>query len=193
MSHMQEQSKPSDHELTRILERWESGDDDALAELMPQVVDALRRIAQGYLRREPGHTLAPTALVNELYLRLAARHRVRWKNRAQFFGFAATTMRRILVDHARIRDAAKRGDRALRVTLDPEVAATGPPEVELLALDQALEALARMDPRQAKLVELRYFGGLTVREAAEFLDIGEATVVRDWASARAWLFSRLAS
>ena len=186
-------SGPSGHELTRILERWESGDGEALAELMPQVVDALRRIAEGYLRREPGHTLVPTALVNELYLRLAARHTVRWKNRAQFFAFAATTMRRILVDHARVRDAAKRGDRALRVTLGPQIAASGPREVELLALDQALDALARMDPRQARIVELRYFGGLTVREVAEVLDLGEATVVRDWASARAWLFARLAS
>jgi RNA polymerase sigma factor (TIGR02999 family) len=184
---------PSDHELTRILKRWESGDHDALAELMPQVVDALRRIARGYLRREPGHTLAPTALVNELYLRLAARRTVRWTNRAQFFAFAATAMRRILVDHARLRDAAKRGDGALRVTLDPRVAASGPREVDLLALDQALVALARMDPRQARVVELRYFGGLTVREAAEVLEVGEATVVRDWASARAWLFSRLTS
>ena len=160
---------------------------------MPQVVDALRRIAQGYLRREPGHTLVPTALVNELYLRLAARHTVRWKNRAQFFAFAATTMRRILVDHTRLRDAAKRGDGAFRVTLGPDLAASGPREVELLALDQALDALARMDPRQARIVELRYFGGLTVREVAEVLDVGEATVVRDWASARAWLFARLAS
>jgi RNA polymerase sigma factor (TIGR02999 family) len=184
---------PSDHELTRILKRWESGDHDALAELMPQVVDALRRIARGYLRREPGHTLAPTALVNELYLRLAARRTVRWTNRAQFFAFAATAMRRILVDHARLRDAAKRGDGALRVTLDPRVAASGPREVDLLALDQALVALARMDPRQARVVELRYFGGLTVREVAAVLDVGEATVVRDWASARAWLFSRLTS
>jgi RNA polymerase sigma factor (TIGR02999 family) len=184
---------PSDHELTRILKRWESGDHDALSELMPQVVDALRRIARGYLRREPGHTLAPTALVNELYLRLAARRTVRWTNRAQFFAFAATAMRRILVDHARLRDAAKRGDGALRVTLDPRVAASGPREVDLLALDQALVALARMDPRQARVVELRYFGGLTVREAAEVLEVGEATVVRDWASARAWLFSRLTS
>lgn len=183
----------SDRELTRILKRWESGDREALAELMPQAVDALRRIARGYLRREPGHTLVPTALVNELYLRLAARHSVRWKNRVQFFAFAATTMRRILVDHARLRDAAKRGDGALRVTLGPEVAASGPRDVDLLALDQALETLARMDPRQARVVELRYFAGLAVREVAEVLEVGEATVVRDWASARAWLFSRLTS
>lgn len=183
-------STPSD-ELTAILGRWEAGDDDALAELMPQVVDALRRIARGYLRREPGHTLVPTALVNELYLRLAARHTVRWKNRAQFFAFAATTMRRILVDHARIRDAAKRGDRALRITLLPDLAVSRPREVELLALDQALDALARMDERQARIVELRYFGGLTLREVAAVLEVGEATVGREWASARAWLFSHL--
>lgn len=193
MVDLQGRSGPSDRELTGILKRWESGDRDALAELMPRVVDALRRIARGYLRREPGHTLAPTALVNELYLRLAARRTVQWANRAQFFAFAATAMRRILVDHARVRGAAKRGDGALRVTLGPGIAAGGPQDVDLLALDEALDVLARMDPRQARVVELRYFGGLTVREAAAVLEVGEATVVREWASARAWLFSRLTS
>jgi RNA polymerase sigma factor (TIGR02999 family) len=186
--------EPRPGRVTRILREWSAGRRDALGELMPYVVDELRRLAARALRREgAAHTLQPTALVNELYLRLVGRRSVEWQNRAHFLGFAAQAMRRILVDHARAKHRAKRGERAVRVTLLPAHAVGGPPDVDLIALDRALDRLAALDRRQARIVELRFFGGLSVREAAAVLAVGEATVVRDWASARAWLFRELAS
>jgi RNA polymerase sigma factor (TIGR02999 family) len=179
-------------EVTDLLVRWSDGDQQALARLMPLVCDDLRRMAQVQLRREaPGHTLQPTALVNELYLRLAERRRVSWASRAQFFGFAANTMRRILVDHARARRAAKRGGGATRLTLEDTVGAAGPGPLDLLALDEILDNLAALDERQERLVELRVFGGLTIAEAAHVLGVAEATVSRDWATARAYLHREL--
>lgn len=183
---------PRREEITDLLLEWSAGEAGALDRLMPVVNAELRRLARRYLAREsPGHTLQPTALVNELYIRLVDRRRVQWQNRAHFFGFAAQTMRRILVDHARAQRAAKRGSGIPTVTLDEAVALPSGPDVDLIALDDALNALARMDQRQSRIVELRFFAGLTLQETAEVLDIGEATVSRDWASARAWLYREL--
>lgn len=179
-------------QVTQLLLDWSEGDRHALDRLMPLVVDELRRLAAAYLRREQaGHTLQPTALVNEVYLRLVDRRRVSWQNRAQFFGFAARTMRRILVDHARARRAAKRGGGAETLALDAALGVGDRAEVDLLALDDVLDRLAALDARQGRLVELRVFGGLTIAESAEALGVGEATVSRDWQSARAWLYREL--
>jgi RNA polymerase sigma-70 factor, ECF subfamily len=176
-------------EVTGLLAEWKLGHKDALARLVPILYQELRRLAGGYLRGErQGHTLQPTALVHEAYLRLAAETRADWQNRAQFMGVAAQLMRRILVDYARARDAGKRGGSAVRVSLerlDPESAA--PPFVEILVVDRALLRLEKLDPQQARVVELRYFAGLTVDEAAEALGISPRTVKRDWAMASAWL------
>jgi len=179
--------------ITRLLLAWGEGDRQALDRLLPLVYAQLRRQARAQLARERGsHTLQPTALVHEAFLRLVDQHSVRWQNRAQFFGVAAQLMRRILVDHARSRVAAKRGGQALRIPFDDaaEVAAH-PAETDVLLLNQAMERLAELDERQAKVVELRYFGGLTVEEAAAFLDVSEVTVKRDWAMAKAWLYREL--
>lgn len=179
-------------DVTRLLQAWSAGDRAALDQLMPIVADELRRLARSHLRREgPGHTLQPTALVNEVYLRLVGHDRTHWRSRAQFFAFASQLMRRILVDHARARRAAKRGAGAATVALDEALDAAVRPEVDVLWLDQALDNLAALDSRQARLVELRVFGGLTIEESAELLGVGEATVSRDWASARAWLYREL--
>jgi RNA polymerase sigma factor (TIGR02999 family) len=156
--------------------------------MVPLVYDELRRQAQRYLRREnPGHTLQTTALVHEAYLRLVDQRTARWESRAQFFGIAAQLMRRILVDHARSTHAAKRGGSAIHLELQEETAATQERDVDLLALDDALNRLALLDERQAKVVELRYFTGLGIDETAEALGISAATVKREWAMARAWL------
>lgn len=187
-----ETSAASQGEVTRLLLSWNAGDPQALDVLMPLVNDELRRLAQHYLSREKrGHTLQPTALVNECYLKLVDRRRVSWKDRAHFFAFAARTMRRILVEHARAHQAIKRGNGAERVTLAEHSANVRPPEVDVLDLDEALETLASMDDRQHRIVELRFFAGLSIRETAEVMGIGEATVNRDWASARAWLYTQL--
>ena len=176
--------------VTRLLEAWSRGDPRAGEELMPVVYQELRRRAAAYLRRErPGHTLRPTALVHEAYLRLCEQN-AGFKNREQFFGVASQLMRRILIDHARAKSAAKRGG-ALRVTL-AEDPAREPPPVDLLDLDDALRELASRDERQGRLVELRFFGGLTLEEAARALGISRATANVDWAHAKAWLFARLA-
>jgi RNA polymerase sigma factor (TIGR02999 family) len=181
-------------QVTQILLEWTGGRGGALDDLMPHLVGELRRLAARELRRERGaHTLQPTALVHEVYLRLVGRRSVAWKNRAHFLGYAAQVIRRILVDHARAQRTAKRGDGAVRVTLVPGHAVAPAPDVDLVALDRALDRLAALDARQAKVVELRFFGGLSVRETAAALAIGEATVVRDWASARAWLYRELTS
>ncbi len=189
---MSAEREPERH-VTDLLLDWSQGDKQALDRLMPLVTDELRRMARGFLRREaPGHTLQPTALVNELYMRLVDRRRVSWQNRAQFFGFAAAVMRRILVDHARARRVAKRGAGALTLAFDESLGAGAASNLlDVLALDQVLDGLSALDERQGRLVELRVFGGLTISEAAEVLGVGEATVSRDWASARAFLHREL--
>ncbi len=182
-------------DVTQLLLDWSGGDAAALDRLMPLVLADLRRQASGYLRRErSGHTLQPTALVNEVYLRLVDQQRAHWKSRAHFFAVAAQLMRRILVDHARAHQADKRGGWAHIVALDeasdaPEEQAVA--NVDLLALDDALTALAALDERQARVVELRYFAGLTIPETAEVLGVTHATISRDWRNARAWLLLRL--
>lgn len=180
--------------ITDTLLDWAHGDADALGRLMPHVAGELRGIADRALGRErPSHTLQPTALVHELFLRLVALRKVNWKNRAHFLGYAAHTMRRILVDYARRHRAEKRGGEAVRVELSPELAADGPRELEILAVDQALSRLAELDPRQARIVELRFFGGLTAEEIAELTGLSLTTVHRTWATARLWLFRELSA
>jgi RNA polymerase sigma factor (TIGR02999 family) len=181
--------KPDTGGITQLLIAWSEGGRDALDHLLPLVYADLRRQASRYMRREsPGHPLQPTALVHEAYLRLIDQRRVKWRNRAHFYGVAAGMMRRVLVDDARARLAEKRGDGWERVTLsEVEAKPAGLGEVDVLALHDALERLAAFDPRKARIVELRYFGGLTIEEAAEVIDISEATVVREWTIAKAWL------
>lgn len=185
---------PANEAVTQLLIDWSNGDQAALDRLMPVVYDELRRLASNYLRRErAGHTLQPTALVNEAYLRLVDQRKARWQNRAQFFGVAAQLMRRILVDHARVRQAQKRGgsdQQQLSMSHAERIAAQ--PEVDLLALHEALNQLAAIDPQQARVVELKFFGGLTIEETAEVIGISHATVERDWTMARAWLRRELA-
>lgn len=180
--------------LTQLLVRWSEGDAAALEQLLPTIYRELRRIAASQLRRERlDHTLVPTALVHEVYLRLIDQRRASWENRAHFFGVAAQLMRRILVDHARAHHAAKRGDRAARVSLDvalEEARDSERPE-DILAIDLALERLARLDPEQARVVELRFFAGLTVEETAHVLNRSSRTIKREWRLARAWLFREL--
>jgi RNA polymerase sigma factor (TIGR02999 family) len=180
-------------DVTRLLLAWRDGDEAARDELMARVFDELRRIAARQLAREPaGHLLQPTALVNEAYLRLVDQQRIRWQNRAHFFAIAALLMRRLLVDYAREQRAAKRGGGRTLLPLNEEIAVAAAREVDVLALDQALTQLAAIDPRQARIVELRFFVGLKNSEIAEVLSIGEATVGREWALARAWLRGALA-
>jgi RNA polymerase sigma factor (TIGR02999 family) len=179
--------------VTVLLQRWGAGDATAMDALMPLVHDQLRRLAQSYMRRErAGHTLEPTALVNEAYVRLVDQRDVRWAGRGHFFAIAAKAMRRVLVDHARGHQAAKRGGGGERVTLSSIAAdGRGPDDLDVLWLHEALEKLAALDSRQARVVELRYFSGLTVEEVAEALHISPATVKREWATARCWLAVRL--
>jgi RNA polymerase sigma-70 factor, ECF subfamily len=165
---------------------------ESLDTLLPIVYQELRRLAAGYLRREkPGQTLQPTALVHEAYLRLMKDRPDRWQNRAHFCAIAAHSMRQILIERARARGAAKRGGARQRITLDERLAAGGDRSIDLLALDEALQRLAEVDPEQARLVELRFFGGLTVEETAEAMDISPATVKRHWTVAKAWLTREL--
>jgi RNA polymerase sigma factor (TIGR02999 family) len=180
--------------VSGLLRAWGRGDDQARDDLLPLVYRELRRRAAGYLRQErPDHTLQPTALVHEAYLRLVGPQRVAWQNRAHFFGVAAQMMRRILVDHARARRAAKRPGAGLKVTFDERIGATQPRHCDLLALDEALTALTTVDPKLGKIVELRYFGGLSEQEVAEVLTISRATVTREWQTARTWLYRRMAA
>jgi len=168
------------------------GDKAGLDQMLPVLYDELHRLAEAYLRREdPGHTLQPTALVHEAYLRLIDQRRGDWRNRAQFLGVAAGIMRRILVDHARGRAARKRGGGAEAVSLSLVEAPSGRPEVELIALEQALEQLTARDPRKAQVVELKFFGGLSAREIAEVMGISDATVEREWTFAKAWLYKAI--
>ncbi len=181
-----------DPELTALLEQWNAGDRAALDRMAPVVYDQLRRTAAAYLRPErQNHTLQPTALVNEVYLRIAGHAKLRVEDRAHFFALAARLMRQILVDHARSRLAGKRGGAMQRVTLEDIDASAGQRDVDLLALDAALAGLAELDPVQSRVVELRYFAGLTMEETAEVMEISRATVGRHWATARLWLKKRI--
>jgi RNA polymerase sigma factor (TIGR02999 family) len=182
----------SHDQLAGLLDRARQGEPAAVEELVPILYAELRRIAARYLRRErPGGTLQPTALVHEAYLRLLKDEDLSFQNRAHFLAIAARSMRQILVEHARGRDAHKRGGKRHRVTLDEAVAFEGPRDVELVALDEALERLKLLDPAHAQIVELRFFGGLTNEETAEALGVSPATVKRGWAVARAWLYREL--
>lgn len=179
--------------VTRILLKYSEGDAKALEELLPRVYQELRKLAMSYMRREnSNHTLQPTALVHEAYFKLIDQKEVKWQNRAHFFGVAAQVMRRILIDHARARLAEKRGGDATKVVFEEAFhQGTTGDAPDLLALDEALEKLAAIDERQAKVVELRYFGGLNIEETAEALGTSPATVKRDWTLAKAWLFREL--
>jgi RNA polymerase sigma factor (TIGR02999 family) len=179
-------------DVTGILLAVNRGEPGALDRLISAVQNELHRVARGYMRQErPDHTLQATALVNEAYLKLIDQTRVTWKNRAHFIGVAARLMRRILVDHARQRAAKKRGGTDLRLTLAEDIAAPEEKSVDLIALDVALEKLAALEPRQARVVELRFFGGLTGKEVAEALGVSAVTIKRDWIVARAFLFREL--
>lgn len=181
-------------EITLWLQQWSSGKEDALEALMPVVYAELHRQAANYLRRERvGHTLQATALINEVYLKLIDQREVNWKNRAHFFGIAAQAMRRILVDHARSRHRDKRGGNAENLPLEAAEFATSPDgtSVDLIALDEALTRLGDLDERQSKIVELRFFSGMSVEETAEALGISPATVKNEWRTAKAWLFLEL--
>jgi RNA polymerase sigma-70 factor, ECF subfamily len=184
---------PETGAVSGLLRAWGRGDLKARERLMPLVYEELRRRAAAYLRQErTDHTLQPTALVNEAYLRLIGQERVVWQNRAHFYGIAAQMMRRILVDHARGHRRGKRFGGAVRVALDERVGTSEPPDCELLLLDQALSELAAIDPQQAQIVELRYFGGLTEGEVANVLTVSRSTVTREWLIAKGWLYRRIA-
>ncbi|HWT88448.1 MAG TPA: sigma-70 family RNA polymerase sigma factor [Candidatus Angelobacter sp.] len=175
-------------QVTELLVRWRKGDRQALDALIPLVYGELRRIAQHFLQREkPGHTLQSTALVHEAYVRMVGQNLPEWQSRAHFFGIAAQLMRQILVDHARARQAAKRGGDVFKLSLDESTAMPGQRDLDLIALDDALKSLTELDPQQSRIVELRYFAGLTIEDTSEVLGISPATVKRDWATARAWL------
>jgi len=183
---------PEGHDITRLLLAWSEGDDDALGKLAPLVEAELQRLARHYLRGErPGHTLQPTALVNEAYLRLLDWRKLSWQNRAHFIGIAAKMMRRILVDHARRHRFLKRGGDAVKVSLEAGQLGSLERDPDLVALDEALTRLADFDLRKSQVVELRFFGGLSVEEAAEFLKISPRTVKREWSLAQAWLHCEL--
>lgn len=176
------------HDITQLLVASSRGDSDALNKLLPMVYDELRKLADRYLRRErEDHTLQATALVHEAYLRLVDQN-VPWQNRAHFFGIAAEMMRRILIDHARGLQAAKRGSGGIKLALDEVIDLSDERAADLIALDDALKALAEIDPQKSRIVELRFFAGLSIEETAKVLDIGTATVIRQWRLAKAWLY-----
>ena len=179
-------------QVTEFLREWSEGDQTALERLLPLVEAELRRLARGYMGRERrGHTLQATALVNETFLRLTAARKVRWQDRAHFLGISARLMRRVLVDHARARGYQKRGGGALKVTLTEALAVSAEPALDLVGLDRALEGLAAVDARKAKVIELRFFGGLSVEETAEVLHVSSDTIKRDWRLAKLWLLHEL--
>ena len=183
----------SNQQITQFLIAWGQGDESALEALMPVVYDELHRMARAYMNRQrAGHTLQTTALVNEAYLRLIDSSKVQWQNRAHFFAVSAQLMRRILVDFARARGNQKRGGGAERVSIDRALEFSPEKSADLVALDDALKTLAEMNARQAQVVELRYFGGLSEDEVAEVLKTSARTVRRDWSLARAWLYRELA-
>jgi RNA polymerase sigma-70 factor (ECF subfamily) len=178
--------------LTALLVEWGEGDKAALNRLMPLVYDELRRIAHRYVQRErEGHTLQTSALVNEAYLRLAGQQEVDWQGRAHFFGVTAQVMRHILIDHARRRRYAKHGGEVRRIAIEDAAEMSMPRASELIALDEALDELSKLDHRKSRVVELRYFGGLSLEETAEVLKISLMTVRRDWRAAKAWLYRRI--
>ena len=182
----------SAQEVTQLLGDWSGGDAGALEKLIPLVQPELHRLANYYMSRERGgHTLQTTALLNEAYLQLTDKTPLRWQNRTHFMAVAAQLMRRIMVDHARARHALKRGAGAIRVTLDETALVTEERAEELLALDEALEKLAEFDRRRCEIVEMRYFGGMTVEEIADVLKVHPNTVMRDWRAAKAWLYAEL--
>ena len=183
---------PSQQKVTQLLGDWSGGDEGALEKLIPLVQPELHRLAHYYMSRERvGHTLQTTALLNEAYLQLTDKTQRPWQNRTHFMAVAAQLMRRIMVDHARARHALKRGSGAIRVTLDETALVTEERAEELLALDEALEKLAEFDRRRCEIVEMRYFGGLTVEEIADVLKVHPNTVMRDWKAAKAWLYAEL--
>jgi len=176
------------HQVTRLLQEWSDGDETALEQLTPLVHDELHRLAHQHMRREgPGHILQTSALINEAYLRLVEHPRIRWENRAHFFGIAARLMRRILVDDARKRNSAKRGGSLIQVPLDEATSVAQEQAANVVALDDALKTLETIDVRQGQIVELRFFGGLSIEETANVLKVSPGTVMRDWTFARAWL------
>ena len=180
------------HQVTQLLLEWSSGNREALDKLVPLVDRELNRLAHHYMRQErQGHTLQTTALVNEVYLKLVDQRQAQWKNRAHFFALSAQLMRRILVDHARKRNYVKHGGGAHKVTLDEVMAVSPASNTDLIALNEALDRLAGIDERKSKVVELRFFGGLSVEETAEVLHVSPLTVKRDWSMAKAWLFNSL--
>jgi len=182
----------SSSEITDLLLAWNEGEPEALEKLVPLVESELRRLARSYMRRErAGHTLQTTALINEAYVRLIDARKIRWQNRAHFYGLAARVMRRILVDFSRERDYQKRGAGTWHVTFDEALAVSPPDDPDLLALDEALTELARVDERKAQVVEMRFFGGLTEKEAAVALNVSPETARRDWRLAKTWLLRRL--
>lgn len=184
--------EPEPKDVTKLLVKWSKGDSAALDALIPLVYGELRRLARHYLQREKqNHTLSSTSLVHEAYLRLITQTEVSWQNRAHFFGVASQMMRRILVDHARKYAYAKRGGGATTLALDEALCSPQRRDIDLVALDDALNSLAKLDQRQSRLVELRFFGGLSIEETSEVLGVSTPTVKRDWASARAWLFREI--
>jgi RNA polymerase sigma factor (TIGR02999 family) len=189
-----ERSDPAVGDISQLLRAWSGGDQNALENLTPMVYAELHRLARRYMQRErPGHSLQTTALVNEAYMRLVDYKRMQWQNRAHFFAVSAQLMRRILVEHAR-RHNLKRGGGAQHVSLDEAAVVGGPatdPGTNIVALDDALNALARLDARKVQVVEMRFFGGLSVEETAEVLKVSAVTVMRDWSTAKAWLYRRL--
>lgn len=182
----------SSSDVTKLLIEWSDGDKDALDSLFPLVYDELRKMARQYLRRErDDHTLQPTALVNEAFMRLVDQQHVNWQNRAHFFAIAANMMRRILINHAEAHRAAKRGGSERKVTLDEAMSVFAERDIDLLALDEALTRLSEFDKEQSRIVELRFFGGLTNEEVAEVTNVSLATVKREWATAKTWLLKEL--
>jgi RNA polymerase sigma-70 factor (ECF subfamily) len=185
---------PPQRDVTQLLLDWSAGQRNALDKLLPLVYDELRQLADRYLRRERSdHTLQATALVHEAYLKLIDQTNVQWQNRAHFFGVAAQAMRRILVDHARGHHAQKRGSGGQKLLLDEALVVSDERASEVVALDDALTELAKVDPLKSRIVELRFFGGLSIEETAEVLDIGTATVIRQWRMAKAWLYKEVMS
>jgi RNA polymerase sigma factor (TIGR02999 family) len=185
---------PSPHEVTKLLKEWSDGNQTALEELMPLVYDELHRLAHRHMRHEkPGHLLQTSALINEAYLRLVDQPQIHWENRSHFFGIAARLMRRILVDEARKRKSDKRGGEVIHVTLNEATSLAHEQAANVVALDDALKSLEAIDSRQSKIVELRFFGGLSVDETAVVLKVSPGTVMRDWTFARAWLKNEMSA
>jgi RNA polymerase sigma factor (TIGR02999 family) len=183
----------SQQEVTRLLVNWSNGDEKALDELTPLVYGELRRLAQRFLRRErPDHTLQSTALVHEAFLRLIDQRSVHWQNRAHFYGVSAQLIRRILVDYARARRTEKRGADVIKLSLDEALGVSDKRDLDLVALDDALDNLARLDPQQSRIVELRFFTGLSIEETAEVIGVSPATIKREWVTAKALLYRELA-